>query len=68
MLFFEKWKMIAEYEDGSEIIVGGETEQDCMGSLISKEEKHGRIVWYSGFSDSNYEAGEYIGQENFIYD
>lgn len=26
------------------------------------------LVWYSGFSDEDYEFGEYIGKDNFIYE
>ena len=62
------WKMVGQYEDGEEIEVGGSDESDCMCSLIDLQEKHGELVWYSGFSDEDYQAGEYIGRENFIYD
>lgn len=62
------WKMVGRYEDDFEITVGGFDESDCMGKLIDLQEKHGKLEWYSGFSDEDYEAGEYIGRENFIYD
>lgn len=62
------WKMIGRYADDEEIEAGGFDEEDCMTRLISKIEKHGDLVWYSGVSDEDYVAGEYIGRENFIYD
>ena len=37
-------------------------------SDIESKNKHGELIWYSGYSDENYEAGEFIGRENFIYD
>ena len=42
--------------------------KDCMNLLADLESKHGKLTWYSGYSDEDYEAGEYIGRENFIYD
>ena len=51
-----------------EIEVGGFDEEDCMTRLISMIDEHGDLVWYSGVSDEDYVAGEYIGRENFIYD
>ena len=62
------WKMVGRYADGEEIEVGGLDEEDCMTRLISMIDKHGDLVWYSGVSDEDYVAGEYIGRENFIYD
>lgn len=62
------WKMVGRYEDDYETEVGGNNEEDCMGKLIDLQEKHGNLVWYSGLCDEDYEAGEYIGMENFIYE
>lgn len=59
--------MIGRYADDEEIIVGGYYEEECMCSLIAKEEKHGKLVWYSGVTDDNYISGEYIGERNEIY-
>lgn len=39
-----------------------------MIKLINLEEKHGALTWYSGVCDEDYQGGEYIGSENFIYD
>ena len=47
------WKMIGRYADDEEIEVGGFDEEDCMTRLISKIEKHGDLVWYSGVSDED---------------
>lgn len=62
------WKMVARYADDYEAEVGGFDEKDCMGKLIDLMEKHGEMVWYSGFTDEDYVAGEYIGKDNFIYE
>lgn len=62
------WKMMGRYEDDYEAEVCGMDEEDCMCKLIDLQEQHGGLVWYSGYSDEDYEAGEYIGRENFIYD
>lgn len=62
------WKMVGQYADGHESIVSGNNEEDCMYKLCALQEKHGEMTWYSGYSDEDYEAGEYIGRENFIYD
>lgn len=65
---YTPWKMVGRYEDDEEIVVGGCDEEDCMYKLIKLTEKHGRLVWYSGVCDEDYEAGEYIGRDNFIYE
>ena len=62
------WKMAGRYADDEEIIVGGYDEEDCMYKLISKQEEHGILTWYTGVNDEDYVDGEYIGRENFIYD
>lgn len=62
------WKMIGRYVDDKEVTVGGFDESECMEKLIDLQEEHGELTWYSGYSDQDYEAGEYIGAENFIYD
>lgn len=62
------WKMVGTYTDGEEITVGGSSEENCMEQLIDLEEKHGPLTWYSGVTDEDYQFGEYIGAENFIYD
>lgn len=62
------WKMVATYADGEEIEVGGHSEEDCMEKLCDLEEKHGDMTWYSGVTDEDYQSGEYIGRDNFIYD
>lgn len=64
----EPWRICGEYKDGFFVTVGGNAEEDCMGMLIGLSDKHGELIWYSGYSDEDYEAGEFIGQENFIYD
>lgn len=62
------WKMVGQYADGQEITVGGNDEDDCMYKLCELQEKHGKMTWYSDYSDEDYVDGEYIGSENFIYD
>lgn len=68
MTVIYKWKICGKFADGFEITVGGADEYECMGKLGDLTEKHGELVWYSGYTDENYEAGEYIGKENFIYE
>lgn len=62
------WKMVGRYADEEEIEVGGFSEEDCMTKLIDLQEKHGELTWYSGVTDEDYQFGEYIGRDNFIYD
>lgn len=64
----EPWRMCGEYEDGFTVTVGGDNEEICMDLLAGLESKHGKLTWYSGYSNEDYVAGEYIGRENFIYD
>lgn len=61
------WKMVGRYEDGTEICVGGFDEEDCMSRLFDRMDEHGKLIWYSGLCDEDYEAGEYIGRDNFIW-
>lgn len=62
------WKMVADYEDEERLYFHGNSEEDCIGEILEQEEKHGKCIWYSGYTDEDYEAGEYIGRDNFIYD
>lgn len=62
------WKMVGCYEDGTELVVGGVDEEDCMYKLIQQQESSGNLEWYSGYCDEDYADGEYIGRENFIYE
>lgn len=64
---YEPWRMCGEYEDGFTVTVGGNDEEDCIQRLIDLQEKHGDLIWFSGYTDQDYVAGEYIGRENFIY-
>ena len=63
---FEPWRMCGKYVDGFTITIGGNNEEDCMQRLIDLQEKHGDLIWYSGYTDQDYIAGEYIGRDNFI--
>ena len=60
--------MIGRYANDKEVIVGGFDEEHCMNQLLDLIKRNGELVWYSGYTDEDYEAGEYIGRENFIYD
>ena len=64
----ENWKMIGRFADDEEIVVGGHDEEFCMQKLIDLTDEHGELEWYSGYCDEDYESGQYIGRENFIYD
>jgi len=61
------WRMVGRYADDAEIEVGGYSEEDCMYKLIARQETHGELIWYSGICDEDYVAGEYVGEDNFIY-
>lgn len=60
------WKMVGRYKDDYEAEVGGFDESECMEKLIALQPEHGDLIWYSGYSDEDYESGEYIGRDNFI--
>lgn len=64
----EPWRVCGEFKDGFSVTVGGNSEEDCMQKLIDLSDKHRNLIWYSGYSDEDYEAGEFIGRDNFIYD
>lgn len=59
------WAVIVEYEDGYQTTIGGNSEQDCIEKAWASylTDKHGDITWYSGLTDSNYEAGERVIEE-----
>lgn len=59
---------LAKYEDGTSLSFGGNDEDDCMYKITKAIEKHGDCVWYGGYNDEDYVAGEYIGRENMIYE
>ncbi len=59
--------MVAIYEDGEEIEAGGNSEAEYMERLAQFQDEHGEMTWYSGVTDENYQCGEYIGRDNFIY-
>lgn len=59
---------LAEYEDGTSLRFYGNNEEDCMYKVTEAIEEHGDCVWYSGYNDEDYVAGEYIGRENMIYE
>lgn len=64
----EPWRVCGEFQDGFIATVGGDSEESCMETLDALSDKHGELTWYSGYCDKDYEAGEYIGEENFIYE
>ncbi|MCD8286089.1 MAG: hypothetical protein LUD50_02550 [Clostridia bacterium] len=63
-----RWLMYAEYADGFRTNVGGYDEDDCMADIFDLMDEHGECTFYTGVSDEDYECGEYIGRENFIYE
>ena len=66
--FFEPWRMCGEFADGFIATVGGSDEESCTDVLIGLTEKHGELTWYSGYQDGDYQAGEYVGEKNFIFE
>lgn len=65
--FCEPWRICGRYKDGFSVTVGGNDEPECMAKLIGLADKHGDLVWYSGYEDLDYCGGEYIGRENVIF-
>ena len=63
---YEPWRMCGEYTDGFSVTIGGNDEEDCIQRLIDLQENHGNLTWYSGYTDLDYIAGEYIGRENLF--
>lgn len=49
-----------EFADGYTCEVGGNSEAECIEKLGNMESKHGELVWYSGVTDENYEAGKSV--------
>lgn len=64
----EQFRMCGRFADDFEATVGGSDECACMEKLDEMTERHGELVWWSGYTDEDYVAGEYIGRENFKYD
>ncbi len=64
----EPFRMCGRFVDDFEVTVGGNDDDDCISKLDNLTERHGELIWYSGYVDDDYENGEYIGRENFKYD
>lgn len=58
--FLEPWRICGKFKDGFTATVGANDENSCMTKLIELTEKHGELVWYSGYEDLDYRGGEYI--------
>ena len=58
----------AEYTDGTSLYFKCFSEDDCICEIANEEKKHGKCTFYTGVCDEDYEAGEYVGVENFIYE
>lgn len=56
----EPWRICGRFEDGFSVTVGANDEDSCIATLIDLTEKHGDLVWYSGYEDPDYLGGEYI--------
>jgi hypothetical protein len=62
------FKFEGRFADGLEVIVSGNDEESCICRLVELADNHGGLEWYSGYCDEDYENGEYIGRDNFIYE
>jgi hypothetical protein len=58
----------AEYEDGRSRFISGNSEEECICSIVHYEPKRGKCTYYTGVNDDDYVDGEYVGAENFIYE
>jgi len=67
MRIMSKWRMYAEFADGSGHYYSAGSEEDCMYLIASDQAKHGECLMYTGVNDEDYVDGEYVGRENFIY-
>ena len=53
-----KWKILADFADGSRLTVCGDSEEECMEKIGNAEGKHGKIENITGVTDDDYECGE----------
>lgn len=49
-----------EFADGYTYTAGGNSEGECVETLANMQDKHGELVWYSGITDEDYDAGRRI--------
>lgn len=49
-----------EFADGYTYTAGGSSEAECVETLANMQDKHGELVWYSGITDEDYDAGRRI--------
>lgn len=49
-----------EFADGYTYTAGGNSEAECVETLANMQDKHGELVWYSGVTDEDYDAGRRI--------
>lgn len=49
-----------EFADGYTYTAGGNSEAECVETLANMQDKHGELVWYSGITDEDYDAGRRI--------
>lgn len=49
-----------EFADGYTYTAGGNSEAECVETLANMQDKHGKLVWYSGVTDEDYDAGRRI--------
>lgn len=49
-----------EFADGYTYTAGGNSEAECVETLANMQDKHGELVWYSGVTDDDYDAGRRV--------
>ena len=49
-----------EFADGYTYTAGGNSEAECVETLADMQDKHGELVWYSGITDEDCDAGRRI--------
>lgn len=54
------WRFWAEYEDGFETYIQGDSEDECIETIAKFKELHGECIYYTGVNDEVYVDGRCI--------
>lgn len=60
--------MYAEYDDGHEVYVYGDSEDDCMCEIAQLVNQHGDCTYYTCINNEDRVDGVWVGRDNFIYE
>ena len=62
------YKLCVRFKDDYEVVINGNSDEDCICKMGDMQDIHGEVTWYSGYCDEDYVDGEYVGRENFVYE